>query len=79
MSAKKTFFFILKRKSWRFSKENQTPKLFTYLQPLAVVWDIGEDKDWFVGFYLDVDHMAKKGNACKDMHVKWIRPRQDDI
>ena len=46
---------------------------FSYLQPLAVVWDIGNVKDWFVGFYLDgngdetirVDHMAKKA-----MHVK---------
>ena len=87
MSAKKTFFSVLKRKSWQFFKgESNTQSVcgFSYLQPLAVVWDIGNVKDWFVGFYLDgngdetirVDHMAKKGNACKD---KWIRPRQEDI
>lgn len=61
---------------------------YSFQQPLAIVWDIGDVKEWFIGFHLDansdeegtfqtvrVDHMEKQG-ACKK---KWIRPKQDDI
>ena len=36
------------------SKTSQ-PCAFSFQQPLAIMWDIGENRHWFVGFYLDTN------------------------
>lgn len=60
-----------------------TGKSYEYQQPLAVVWDQGAGRTWYVGFFIDenddgtirVDHLVQQG---EDQSV-WIRPRHDDI
>ena len=53
-------------------------------QPVAVVWDTAETRDWCIGFCIGdintediirVDHLEKKENNIN----RWIRPQYDDV
>ena len=51
-------------------------------QPVAVIWDTKNRKEWYIGFFLDknddgtfrIDHLERDGKT----NSKWIRPRGRD-
>ena len=59
-------------------------KVFVYQQPLAVVWDDVDGREWYIAFYLDevdniirVDHLQSV-RSDKD-RTEWSRASVDDI
>ena len=52
-----------------------------FQQPIAVMWDEQQSKQWYIGFVISesedsliVDHLERKGND-----TNWQRPKIDDI
>ena len=64
------------------SVSQDSDQRFNFQQPVAVVWDEGSQKQWYIGFIISespdtviIDHLERKS---KDCHDTWQRPPVDD-
>ena len=73
---------LCKRQKDQESQTKSKEVIFQSQQPLAVVWDEGQERKWYIGLFVDnnddgtvrIDHLEMK--RAKET---WIRPRIEDI
>ena len=73
---------LCKRQKDQESQTKSKEVIFQSQQPLAVVWDEGQERKWYIGLFVDnndngtvrIDHLEMK--RAKET---WIWPRIEDI